>query len=347
MEFCFSVGVDVSKEWLDVAVWTSATREELLTQRIDNTIAGVRGLYEQLSQVLGPVGWTLERSVLLLEHTGLYQEVLTHEWLALGGALSIIPAQRLGEKLGHDVQREKTDLHDARRLAEYGTRFADQLELWRAPREALRTLRYLQTLRERLLKVRMQLEAPLAEMAALELPGQGPALVHALQQPLLEKLEQTIQHTQAHLDQLIEQDEELRQLFKLITSVPGIGPVTAREILITTGGFTRFAPDQAKAYSRFTGVAPRRHESGKSVRKKHRSPKRSGQGLKTLLTMCARSASYHDPEIARYYERKCHEGKHHNVIINAIRNKLILRVFAVVRNQLMYQKNLNLCLQGS
>jgi len=48
-------------------------------------------------------------------------------------------------------------------------------------------------------------------------------------------------------------------------------------------------------------------------------------------------------ELAQYYERKISEGKPHFLVINAMRNKLILRIFAVVRNQLMYQKNLNIC----
>ncbi len=49
-------------------------------------------------------------------------------------------------------------------------------------------------------------------------------------------------------------------------------------------------------------------------------------------------------ELAIYYNRKIKEGKAHFSVINAIRNKMILRIFAVVRNQTTYQKNINLCL---
>jgi hypothetical protein len=46
-------------------------------------------------------------------------------------------------------------------------------------------------------------------------------------------------------------------------------------------------------------------------------------------------------ELGQYYRRKLKEGKDHLCIINAMRNKILLRVFAVVKNQVMYQKNLN------
>ena len=49
-------------------------------------------------------------------------------------------------------------------------------------------------------------------------------------------------------------------------------------------------------------------------------------------------------DLGRFYTRKILEGKQHFSVINAMRNKLILRIFAVVRNQIMYDKNLNICL---
>ena len=49
--------------------------------------------------------------------------------------------------------------------------------------------------------------------------------------------------------------------------------------------------------------------------------------------MCALSAIGHDPQIKAYYQRKVKEGKHKMSVINAVRNKIIARVFAVVQRK--------------
>jgi transposase len=61
--------------------------------------------------------------------------------------------------------------------------------------------------------------------------------------------------------------------------------------------------------------------------------------LKKLLHFCAMSALQNDPEMKAYFERKLLEGKNKMSIINAIRNKLIHRVFAVVRDNRMHEDN--------
>ena len=61
--------------------------------------------------------------------------------------------------------------------------------------------------------------------------------------------------------------------------------------------------------------------------------------MKTLLTMGALSAIGYNNEFGAYYRRKIAEGKTHYMVINAIRNKIILRAFALVKNNTMYQKN--------
>ena len=55
--------------------------------------------------------------------------------------------------------------------------------------------------------------------------------------------------------------------------------------------------------------------------------------------MCALAAVRHDPELKAYYERKAEEGKNKMLVLNNVRNKLVLRVCAVVKRQRPYQKN--------
>ena len=61
--------------------------------------------------------------------------------------------------------------------------------------------------------------------------------------------------------------------------------------------------------------------------------------LKKMLHLCALSAIHYYPEFKQYYDRKRKEGKHSMSILNAIRNKIVLRVVAVVNNQRPYVQN--------
>ena len=65
----------------------------------------------------------------------------------------------------------------------------------------------------------------------------------------------------------------------------------------------------------------------------------ANKDLKKLLHLCALAAIKYDPEMKTYYDRKKAEGKNGMLVINAIRNKLILRVAAVVNNQTAFVSN--------
>jgi hypothetical protein len=66
--------------------------------------------------------------------------------------------------------------------------------------------------------------------------------------------------------------------------------------------------------------------------------------MKRLLHLAALSAIKVKGEFKQYYERKKAEGKHAMSILNAIRNKLVLRIFACVKNKRYYEKDYKYCL---
>lgn len=337
MEFQFVIGVDVSKEWFDVCV-INKKLEKLYEVQVDNQTAAIEEFIHQLLQQLDLS--ELSPLVLVMEHTGIYVQPLTRSWMANGGRLSIVPAQKVSHLLGgpHGWV-EKTDQLDAQRLAEYGLRYSDQLQLWQAKPQVLLLLQGFQRQRQRLIDAINLLEVPVRESKGYDDEWLSEALA-ANQQESVKGLKKDLKQLEKRIQQLIDQDDELRQLFALISSVEGIGPVTAREVIIATSGFTEFRPDQAKSFSRYAGVVPLRRQSGKKSRRP-RSSKRANKRIKALLTMGATSLIRGASELGQYYRRKKAEGKAHLSIINAMRNKLILRIFAVVRNQRMYQKNLN------
>ena len=126
----------------------------------------------------------------------------------------------------------------------------------------------------------------------------------------------------------------IKKNFDLVHSVKGIGLINAINTIVYTNNFKSF--ESPRKYACYIGVAPFDHTSGTSVKGKTQVSKICRTQQKSELSMAARSAIIHDPGLKRYYQRKIKEkggGKSaHGIVLNAIKFKLILRMFAVVRS---------------
>ncbi|MFD2574680.1 IS110 family transposase [Spirosoma soli] len=329
MQFHYFIGIDVSKNTLDWAVYTSAG---LVGQfQSDNSAKAVGKVVKQL---IALPQFTVATSICCLEHTGIYNahvlEVLYQEGFFLWLEASIQIKQAGG------LQRGKSDAIDAIRIAEYAYRFRDRLRIWQPTRSVLKQLTELSQLRHRLQAAINQLAVPLTEQKRF---GD-----RALQCQLknhcdnsLKALRKDLEQVEASLKSLIQHDTELKTLFSLLTSIPGVGTIVATEIVIATDEFK--AITEPKKLACHAGVAPFEHRSGSSVRGRTRVNHHARKSLKTLLHLASMAAVKSKGELQVYYQRKVKEGKNRMLVLNAVRNKLIHRVYAVVRRNEKYDKN--------
>lgn len=82
----------------------------------------------------------------------------------------------------------------------------------------------------------------------------------------------------------------------------------------------------------YSGMAPFEYSSGSSVRGRTKVSPIADKKLKSILTLGVMAAIKHDQQIKTYYQRKVKEGKNKMLVINAIRCKIINRVFAVINS---------------
>ena len=153
----------------------------------------------------------------------------------------------------------------------------------------------------------------------------------------LKVIDADLDRTEKAMDKIITADDELKRLFSLVTSVSGIGKVTATQILITTNEFKDI--HDPKQYACYAGVAPFTKESG-IFKGKGRVSQMANKKVKTLLHMSALVAIQYNPDLKLYYQRKVNQDKKNKMsVINAVRNKLILRIFACVNQNRIYENN--------
>lgn len=320
------LGIDVGKESLSVCIFRSAQVYET------RDLANEAPAFEELLAWLRTWGDPQE-AVFCMEHTGVYTYRLIDFLEQHGLAYTLIPSIQIQQSMG--LQRAKTDPSDAQKIAQYVYRFADQVPITRLPERALRAMQLLQAHRQRLIKIKGQLKNPIQELEQFADPELS-ALIGEPTQEILALIHTQLRAIERQIQQIVNAHLSLKTQFQLITSVTGVGKVTAWYVLVVTQGFTRM--QESRQLSCFAGTAPFPYQSGKRIKKPDRISSWGNTQLKTFLSNCVISAMTHDRELRAYYDRKLKEGKSKACIYNAMRNKILARICAVVKRGTPYVK---------
>jgi len=322
-------GIDTSKKKLDITFAKGLTF--LNHQKIDNKYDVIKAW---ILAKLETEKISLDHCCFCIEQTGIYCNHLIRVLLDLDAQFSVVHSTQIKLSLG--VTRGKTDKVDARRIAEYAFRYTDKLPAYQPKRAVVEKLDILCKLRRKLKKLKNQLSVPLKELEAF-----GSEATYQLYSKhsakSLASIELDIKEITKAIRKLIKGDERLNELSGWIRSVVGVGEVTTPALIVATNEFTNGFT--AKQMSSFSGVAPFALQSGSSINGKDRVSHKANKVLKTLLHMCAMAAVKTDSDLARFYHRKLSEGKNKMSALNAVRNKIIHRIFAVVAGERMYEKD--------
>lgn len=329
MNYKHFIGIDVSKNWLDFTVLEE--NQELLYKRIENSLSGIKSFFKELGRYKG---YSISRTLVCMEHTGIYNNYLLSHLSSLKANVCVESGLQIKQSSG--LKRGKNDKVDSLRIAVYCYKNREDIKLWQPRRSVVESLKNLTTLRNRLINVLKQLKVPLNEAKGLMNKRDRDKVMSGCRSSV-DTITKDLKALDKEIQVLIKSDQELNRLFNLVSSVTGIGPVTATEIIITTNEFKSI--NCHKKYACYSGVAPFEHQSGSSIRGKTRVSSMGNKTVKKLLHMGALSASRCVGDLKIYFERKVAEGKNKMLIINAIRNKLIARIFACVKHNRSYQKN--------
>jgi transposase len=328
----FYLGMDVSKLWLDLAVLSVINHEKqaMVTNRFDNNISGMKKLDSWLKKL--QVSFDID-SLLVIENTGIYHRII---WRYCSeNNLPIYIGNAAHIKWSFGIARGKSDLIDCKRLCDYASKHGNELKTTPSLDPAILNLKDLMTTRATLVEQKTILTKQLKEGKPFKSMEAYLFMLKALQ-PTLDGLKTSIASVEAAIKGITDSDT-IKTNHDLLMSVPGIGNVTATYLICCTSNFA--GKHSGKQVACYAGVVPFGHSSGSSIKGKDRVHKMANKKLKKLLHLGALSAIKNYPEFRDYYERKKTEGKHPLSILNAIRNKLILRAVAVINNQQPYLDN--------
>jgi len=299
-----SVGIDVSKDALDIFIDSSA---EAL--QVKNQADGIAALVERL-RAAAP-------DYIVVEASGGFESALVTALATIGLPVCRVSPQRVRSFARALGELAKTDRLDARLLARYG----------RDCRPPLSRLTDAETAElEALLQRRRQLvEMHVAESNRL---GTAPRVVARQLREHLRWLGKRIADSDKELRQRLATTEVWREQDELVRTAPGVGPVMSLTLLASLPELGKLTRKQIAA---LVGVAPFARDSGKRRGRRHTAGGR--RAVRTVLYMATLSAIRFNPVLKRFYERLKAAGKVSKVAVIASARKLLTILNAMVRDR--------------
>lgn len=312
------LGMDVAKETLDVYLLKAEGGSHY---QVKNAPAGFRELHRWLKKQRA------SRAHVCMEATGIYGIDVAQFLHDNGYRVSVVNPARIKGFATSQMRRSKTDRLDAEVIAA----FCKALEpsVWTPPEPAWYELRALLRHLEDLQATRQQqvnrLHAATTEVVRTQLQ-QHIAFID-------QQIQQLKQQVRAHL----QQHPNLRDQIHLLTSIPGIGELTAWRLVAEIQALSSF--DNVRQLVAYVGLDPSRHDSGSSVRGAHSISRQGRAALRAALYMPALVAIKHNPILHGFATRLSAQGKLPRQVIVAVMRKLLHLAYGILKSHQPFNPN--------
>lgn len=318
-----TVGIDISKLTFDVRIHSNQTFKVFENSN--------KGFKMMIHWVYKNSSFLKDEIIFIFEHTGLYSHSLSVFLTEQNIDYALVPGLEIKRSLG--ISRGKDDKIDATKIALYGYRLRDEIVPYILPSQDIMTLKSLLSLRDRLVRQRAGYKSSLKEQQRVLLKKDNKILFE-IQQKMIQSFSKQIQKIEKEIQAIVKNNSQLNHLYELIVSIKGVGQQTALFLITYTNAFTKF--NDARKFASFCGIAPFPNTSGTSIRGRTKVSHLANKKIKSLLDLCAKSAIQSNPEMKCYYQKRIEQGKNKMSTINIIRNKIVSRVFAIVKRQTPY-----------
>ena len=307
------VGIDVSKERLDVAVRPSGGCDSFRNDEL-----GIKALVNRLTEI--------HPALVVLEATGGIERQLTRALASAELPIVVINPRQVRDFAKASGQLAKTDIIDAIVLA----RFAEAI------RPAVRPLPddTLLELRALISRRRQLTEMIVAERNRL---SQASKSVKRRIEAHIRWLQAELGRADKDLDQSIRQSPIWKENENLLRSVPGIGPVVSRTLLAELPELGKLNRKQIAA---LVGIAPLNRDSG--TLRGHRTVWGGRATIRATLYMAALVASRRNAVIRAFYQRLRNAGKAPKVALVACMRKLLTILNSMIKHKTSWSETFSL-----
>lgn len=304
------IGVDVAKDKFDVAINRNG---KYLNATFMSDKKGLKSFLSWICQ-------HADKPWVCMEATGHYSELIAEFLVVNEVIVSIANPMQIKNFLRSKLLRNKNDIVDARGITEYAsvmplTPFQIRPQMQKDLNDFNKLL---ETYKSQLVQLQNQLESMRGKKAV------------AILKKSINDLKKRIKDLEKAIEDLFEENQELNKQRELITSIPGIGNITAYQILGIIPDINMFG--HAKQFAAFIGVSPRQNQSGKFVGSTTIS-KIGNARLRKAFYMASLTAKRFNPNLRGFVSRLEKKGKAPKSILCAVMRKLAHLVYSVLKNK--------------
>lgn len=302
------IGIDVSKEWIDIATENGCFRVEQLAEEIDKKIVEIKRLNPLLCVV---------------ESTGGYERLIVERLHMAGLKVHVAHPSRVRSFARAKGFLAKTDRLDAYVLSAYGAFVGEKAITVQLSRQHQK----LGDLQARYEQLKTMLHGETCRVA-------NP--VHSQVKKDIEKtinfLKKRLEGISEEIQEILQTDEVLKNQQQILYSMKGVGKITAQTLIIDLPELGRLSRKEIAA---LVGVAPMNQDSGK---KRGYSRTQQGRGtVRRTLYMAALVAARHNEPLKKFYERLVAAGKPKKVALVAVMRKMLVILNAMVRDNIAWK----------
>jgi transposase len=298
------VGIDVSKDWLDVAMLG-----EKRTWQVDNTKDGIQKLVAQMQKICP--------ELIVVEATGGYQRAVVDALFHAGLAVAVVNPARVRQFARASGLLAKTDTLDAFVLATYGKTM--QPRRYAGKTEAEKQLSALLVRRK---QVEEMLKAEQNHLRTI-----SPSLRSSLERSIA-FLKEEKKHLDEQIQEFLKQQKGWQKQSEILESAPGVGPVTTATLLAELPELGKM---NRRKIAALVGVAPMNYDSGK--KRGYRKTKGGRAEVRSVLYMSTLVATRYNPLIQSQYQQLLKRGKLKKVALTACMRKFLTILNAMMRDQ--------------
>lgn len=298
------VGIDVSKDRLDVAVLG-----EKQAWQVENRCKGIDELVQRMRE--------LQPELIVVEATGGYQRAVADALFYAGLSVAVVNPARVRQFARACGLLAKTDKLDAQVLAVFGQRV--QPKRYEGKSEAEKEL-------SALLVRRKQLEEMLkAEKNRLRTTS--PSLRGSVER-IIALLKEEKKRLEDQIEEFLKEEKTWQEQREILSSAPGVGKVTSATLL---ADLPELGKMDRKKIAALVGVAPMNYDSGK--KRGYRKTKGGRTDVRSVLYMSTLVATRYNPVIQAQYQQLLKRGKLKKVALTACMRKFLTILNAMARDQ--------------
>jgi transposase len=324
------VGVDVAQKELVVSLGKineDLSKEVYAHKVFSNKESGIVALLKWIKK------YTLEEVKLsiVMEATGVYHQKFAYYLNDRGYAVSIVLPNKISNYMRTLETKTITDKTCAEAITLFG--LERNLEVWERPKPIYKLLLQLTRERDQIVEERSMVKNQLhAEEAEAE-PNIGSLKRLKLRIKFLNKQEKEVK---SEIDSYIKNENEIKNQLEIVTSIPGIGNLTAVTILAETNGFELIR--NKKQLASYAGFDIKEKQSGTSVKGKSKISKKGNRYLRKAMHLPSLTAVKYDENFKEIYNRLISKHGIKMKALIAIQRKLLELTYILFKNNTKYNK---------